>query len=102
MIRHRSMRRGGLGAALLTVAALSLGLANLPARHMLVQGRDSGGPPTLADCLRQTHNPCLTPAQVYAAYGIDTVLRRGITGQGRTIAIVDSFGSPTLVCPTLS
>ncbi len=96
MIRHRSMRRGGLGAALLTVAALSLGLANLPARHMLVQGRDSGEPPTLADCLRQTHNPCLTPAQVYAAYGIDTVLRRGITGQGRTIAIVDSFGSPTI------
>jgi len=30
-----------------------------------------------------------------AAYGIDTLSRRGITGKGRTIAIVVSFGSPT-------
>jgi len=48
------------------------------------------------ECLARIHRPCLAPAQMRAAYGIDTLSRRGITGKGRTIAIVVSFGSPTL------
>jgi len=47
------------------------------------------------ECLARIHRPCLAPAQMRAAYGIDTLSRRGITGKGRTIAIVVSFGSPT-------
>jgi len=53
-------------------------------------------PPSLLECLARIHRPCLAPAQIRAAYGIDTLARRGITGKGRTIAIVVSFGSPTL------
>jgi len=53
-------------------------------------------PPSLLECLARIHRPCLAPAQIRAAYGIDTLSRRGITGKGRTIAIVVSFGSPTL------
>src|SRR6266851_876044 len=38
---------------------------------------------------------CYTPADIYAAYGVDAVHRKGLTGKGQTIVIVDSFGSPT-------
>ena len=59
----------------------------------LLQGERA---PTLAECLQRIHVPCLGPAQVRAAYGVDALLRRGITGKGRTIAIIVSFGSPTI------
>jgi subtilase family serine protease len=38
---------------------------------------------------------CYTPADIYAAYGVDQVHAAGLTGKGETIVIVDSFGSPT-------
>ena len=38
---------------------------------------------------------CYTPAQMAAAYGVDTLHKAGITGKGQTIVIVDSYGSPT-------
>ena len=37
-----------------------------------------------------------TPAQIRAAYFIGPLLRAGINGRGRSIVIVDSFGSPTI------
>lgn len=39
---------------------------------------------------------CYTPADIYAAYGVDAVHAAGLTGKGQTIIIVDSFGSPTV------
>ena len=39
---------------------------------------------------------CYTPADIYAAYGVDAVHAAGLTGKGQTIVIVDSFGSPTV------
>lgn len=71
--------------------ALSVGLAPVPAH-----GAQVAPPPTLASCLRRLHRPCLAPAQIDVAYGIDVLHRRGILGRGRTIAVVVSFGSPTL------
>lgn len=38
---------------------------------------------------------CYTPAQIAAAYGLDTVHQEGLEGQGQTIVLVDSYGSPT-------
>lgn len=38
---------------------------------------------------------CYTPAQIMAAYGVDTLHANGWTGKGETIVIVDSYGSPT-------
>ncbi len=38
---------------------------------------------------------CYTPAEMTAAYGIDTLHAQGLTGKGQTIVIVDSYGSPT-------
>jgi subtilase family serine protease len=37
-----------------------------------------------------------TPAQLRAAYYVNPLLRSGINGKGISIAIVDSFGSPTI------
>lgn len=36
------------------------------------------------------------PAQIRAAYYLNPLLRSGINGTGQSIAIVDSFGSPTI------
>jgi subtilase family serine protease len=36
-----------------------------------------------------------TPADICAAYGVDALHAEGWTGQGQTIVIVDSYGSPT-------
>jgi subtilase family serine protease len=37
-----------------------------------------------------------TPAQIRTAYDVRPLLRAGINGRGRSIVIVDSFGSPTI------
>jgi subtilase family serine protease len=39
---------------------------------------------------------CYQPAQIQNAYNITPLLNRGINGAGRTIVIVDAYGSPTI------
>lgn len=53
-------------------------------------------PPTDAQCLARFSGHCLTPAQVRQYYELVPLLRRGITGRGRTIAVMETFGSPTI------
>ena len=49
-------------------------------------------------CQTTTPAGCYGPAQIRAAYGIDQLAARtGVTGQGRTIVIIDAFQSPTIV-----
>ncbi len=57
---------------------------------------DVPAPPTTQDCLEQAKARCYSPAQLARAYDLEPLWREGWTGQGRTIAIVDSFGSPTI------
>jgi subtilase family serine protease len=38
----------------------------------------------------------LGPLQIWTAYDVTPLVRRGITGSGQTIVVVDSFGSPTI------
>ncbi len=38
---------------------------------------------------------CYTPDQISAAYGVDALHNAGLMGQGQTIVLVDSYGSPT-------
>jgi len=45
---------------------------------------------------RSTVFHCYTPANIYAAYGVDALHTEGTTGKGQTIVIVDSYGSPTV------
>ena len=39
--------------------------------------------------------PCYGPSAIRAAYGLTGLLNAGFTGAGRTIVILDAFGSPT-------
>ena len=38
---------------------------------------------------------CYTPSDIAAAYGVDNLHRGGLMGDGQTIVLVDSYGSPT-------
>ncbi len=59
-------------------------------------GAVSAGPPTTAQCEAAFQVACYQPAQIQKAYDLPTLFSNGITGQGETIIIVDSFGSPTI------
>ncbi len=48
-------------------------------------------------CLTSTTQPvCYSPQQIYGAYDVQQLLNSGITGQGKTITIVDAFQDPTV------
>jgi subtilase family serine protease len=59
-----------------------------------VQTRTS--PLPTSKCLTLIGIHCYSPGQFVTAYGLDSLFSQGIDGSGRTIAIVDSFGSPTI------
>jgi subtilase family serine protease len=62
--------------------------------HELVKGVSS--PLTIAQCQARWGINCYTPLQYRQAYDLKPLYRAGVTGKGRTIVIVDSFGSPTV------
>ena len=39
---------------------------------------------------------CYSPAQIRSIYNVNPLIRKGDTGKGETIAIIVSYGSPTL------
>jgi subtilase family serine protease len=46
---------------------------------------------------QRPYAPCgYKPGQLRSAYGVDSLVDRGIDGRGTTVAIVDAFGSPTI------
>jgi subtilase family serine protease len=49
-----------------------------------------------AQCEAVFQVKCFVPDQVEAAYNLPALYRQGIKGKGRTIVIVDAFGSPTI------
>jgi subtilase family serine protease len=53
-------------------------------------------PPTTAYCQANFGISCYWPAQFQQHYNLDPLFDQGLDGSGRTIVIVDSFGSPTL------
>src|SRR5207302_7276707 len=53
-------------------------------------------PPTTSQCLQMFGIHCYQPFQIRKHYDLAPLLASGITGAGRTIVIVDSFGSPTI------
>ncbi|MFJ5611752.1 S8 family serine peptidase [Streptomyces sp. NPDC093221] len=96
-----------LAAAALTAAPVAGSATAAPARtapvvkavpavtgHRLVSGVSS--PLSSAQCQAKWGINCYTPQQYRQAYDLKPLYRAGITGKGRTIVIVDSFGSPTI------
>jgi subtilase family serine protease len=62
------------------------------ARHFAA----TNGPPTSAQCLAILGIACYSPLQVERAYDLPPLYAKGLTGRGRTIVIVDAYGSPTI------
>jgi subtilase family serine protease len=62
--------------------------------HISAQSRTA--PLSTTDCLAQIGIHCYSPLQYRTAYDLNPLYARGITGAGKTIVIVDSFGSPTI------
>jgi subtilase family serine protease len=56
----------------------------------------SAAPPTIQQCLRLFGVKCYQPSEIRAAYNLPFLYGAGVTGAGRTIVIVDSYGSPTI------
>jgi subtilase family serine protease len=53
-------------------------------------------PPTTGQCVRVTGFRCYRPSQFQGAYDLRPLYAKHLNGSGRTIVIVDSFGSPTI------
>jgi subtilase family serine protease len=49
-----------------------------------------------AQCEAIDQIKCFVPDQVEAAYNLPSLYKSGINGKGRTIVLVDAFGSPTI------
>ncbi len=64
-------------------------------RPILV-GKQLPAPLTTSQCQSEIGINCYTPVQYRTAYNLNPLYSRGVTGQGKTIVIVDSYGSPTI------
>jgi len=84
---------GAAGASAVTAAPQAVVSIHPDVIHA---GRAQAVPPTTADCEAAYDVACYQPAQIEQAYNLPTLYAKGITGKGTTIAIVDSFGSPTI------
>ncbi len=62
----------------------------------ILTGKQLPAPISTSDCLAEIGINCYTPVQYRTAYNLNPLYAHGITGKGRTIVIVDSFGSPTI------
>ena len=105
MVQSRSIRRA---VALLAPAVLALGGATtggvaavgaLPVPVPTVGEYQfltaSQTPPTESDCT-SVGRRCFTPTSMQTSYNLGPLYAAGHAGQGVTIAIIDSFGSPTI------
>lgn len=49
-----------------------------------------------ATCKAETQTDCYTFKQLRTVYGIDKLADQGITGKGRTVAVIDPIGAPNV------
>ncbi len=88
-------RVGAAVAAGLGVMALASVPAAARPLHIAIKHR-FGHPPTTSQCLKTLGIACYNPAQFQRAYDMGPLYSAGLNGTGKTIVIVDSFGSPTI------
>jgi subtilase family serine protease len=89
------MRRAGVLALVLIFGALC-SVARAQPELQTITAYRSARPPSTRSCLKRFRIRCYRPAQLRRAYGLPSLLGHGIDGSGRTIVVIDSFGSPTL------
>lgn len=95
------MRLSRMVATLAIAAATITGLTAVGAsaypvsRHLPKVLLKRATPPTTAECEAIEEIACYQPRQIQNAYNLPELYAQGEEGQGQTIVIVDSFGSPT-------
>ncbi|MEU6234819.1 S53 family peptidase [Kitasatospora sp. NPDC047058] len=94
-----ALAAGTLSVPAVSATAASGSLAGVHVRpastgHISATGRTA--PLPTSQCVSQIGIHCYSPLQYRTAYNLDPLYKEGITGKGRTIVIVDSFGSPTI------
>jgi subtilase family serine protease len=77
-----------------TAATAASAVSIAPAAVHLRGARSA--PPSTSFCEKHYRIACYEPFQVQRAYNVKPLFRKGITGKGATIVIVDSYGSPTI------
>src|SRR5579884_3722922 len=80
-----------------SVAPVTATVAPIPAvtGHVMANDR-SAQPPSGSYCLANYDIACYTPQQIRSHYNLPALYGQGWDGTGRTIVIVDAFGSPTI------
>jgi subtilase family serine protease len=92
---RKQVLKGVLGTAIGAAMLMSGGVAAAEPLHVLVPHRFAAQP-TTGECETAIQIACYNATQIQRAYGVNALFKAGNTGQGKTIAIVDSFGSPTI------
>jgi subtilase family serine protease len=83
-------------AASAVALAAGSGVHPIPASSGHILGPALSFPPDTNYCQTHLGISCYQPAQFQKAYNLQSLFDRGLDGRGRTIVIVDSFGSPTI------
>ena len=83
----------GVGSLAAVPAAATIAIQPGIAMSKLVS---TNTPPTTAQCEQQFGIACYDPAQMQAAYNLAPLYANGYNGAGKTIVIVNSFGSTTV------
>jgi subtilase family serine protease len=103
--RYCSAAVAGLALAALSAGvsirggAASAGVARVDVHPAVMLPADrfvSAAPPTTAQCEAALKIRCYQPFQLQKAYDLNPLYQNGYDGSGKTIAIVDSYGSPTI------
>jgi subtilase family serine protease len=76
--------------------AVTAWTAASPAALSVAPARGGGAAPASAWCARAFGINCYSPGQIERAYDLPPLYARGLDGRGRTIVIVDPYGSPTI------
>jgi len=82
-------------AGAIAVYAIAAGAASAAPYHIMVGGHFAQ-PPTVAQCEAAFDIDCVGPPQLQQAYDMTPLYRAGLNGRGKTIVIVDAFGSPSV------
>jgi subtilase family serine protease len=83
----------GVGSLAAVPAAATVAIQPDIAMSRLIS---TSAPPTTAQCEAQFQVACYSPNQIERAYDLPALYAKGYNGAGKTIVIVDSFGSTTV------
>ena len=84
----------GIGAIAAATAPAATGATVTP--MLRVASTHFAAAPTTAECEAFIGLACYSPNQYQVAYHMDPLYAEGLTGKGKTIVLVDSYGSPTI------